>query len=357
MKLSRLISLTIASAALLTGCGESTSEKADVQNVRLETATPSAGGGTLSYPGKTKASEEVNVAFRVSGPIERVLVKEGDKVSKGQLIAQMDQRDYKVQLEATAAEYASIKADAERVMAMYEEKSVSASDYDKARYGLRQITEKLNNHKNQLADTRLYSPISGYVKSKLHESGETVSAGMPIVTVSGGGDVEVEVNLPAADYASLSRMHGMTCTFDVLGGETFPLEVSRVSKEANTSQLYAVRLKIKGNFDRSKITPGMSTMVYATLGGADGGETVSVPSAAVLNKDGKTQVFVYDAGSGTVKLRDVTVGALHTDGTTEVSAGLSAGEKVVSAGVHHLTDGEKAKPLAPVSKSNAGGLM
>lgn len=357
MRILYLLSVIAVSATLLVSCGKSSSKEVSLTNVKVEEVKSSSGMGELSYPGKTKAIEEVNVAFRVSGPILRVVVEEGQKVTKGQLIAVMDPRDYEIQFEATNAEYSQIKADAERVMAMYEEHNVSASDYDKARYGLRQITEKLNNHKNQLADTKLYAPISGYVKTKLHEGGETVSAGMPVVTLSSSGNTEVEIFLPAADYANLSSMHGLVCSFDIFPGETFPLEVSRVSKEANSSQLYAVRLRIKGDYDISRITPGMSTIVYASVKEADVDESFNVSSSAVFNKNGKTQVFVYDAAKGVVKLRDVKVGAIHNDGTTEIVSGLTAGEKVVSAGVRHISDGEKVQPLPPVSSTNVGGLL
>ena len=182
---------------LLVACTGSKSESVEeIRYVKTVQAVRISDAAELSYPGRTKSSEEVNVAFRVSGPIQRLLVKEGQFVSKGQLIAEMDPRDYEVQLSATQAEYEQIKADAERVMALYKEDGTTASNYDRARYGLQQITEKLAHHKNQLADTRLYAPISGYVQTKMHEAGETVSAGMPIVSMFNAGDVEIEVFVP-----------------------------------------------------------------------------------------------------------------------------------------------------------------
>ena len=142
--------------SVLCSCNGKKEAQEDVQYVMTATAKGGGNESQQTYPARTRSMEETNVAFRVSGTIERVFVKEGDYVRKGQLIATMDARDYRVQLEATQAEYAQIKADAERVFELYKEQATTASNYDKARYGLSQITQKLQHHKNQLADcTRL----------------------------------------------------------------------------------------------------------------------------------------------------------------------------------------------------------
>ena len=124
--------------SVLCSCNGKKEAQEDVQYVMTATAKGGGNESQQTYPARTRSMEETNVAFRVSGTIERVFVKEGDYVRKGQLIATMDARDYRVQLEATQAEYAQIKADAERVIELYKEQATTASNYDKARYGLSQ---------------------------------------------------------------------------------------------------------------------------------------------------------------------------------------------------------------------------
>lgn len=348
----------LVAATLLTACGESQKgTEEEVQYVKTVQAKRISDAAELSYPGKTKSSEEVNVAFRISGPIQRVLVKEGQYVHKGQLIAQMDPRDYEVQLSATQAEYEQIKADAERVIALYKEDGTTASNYDRARYGLQQITEKLAHHKNQLSDTRLYAPISGYIQCKIHESGETVSAGMPVVSMFNAGDVEIEVYVPVSDYARQSDLLSATCSFEVTPGKEYPLEIVRVSKEANASQLYAARLRIKGDYDRNKITPGISTMVYVAYHVPNEVDGVTVPTTAIDRKDGQTFVFVLDTNTGIVKRRSVEVGRVDLEGNIQVLEGLKPQETVVCAGVRYLTDGQKVKEIEKTSDANVGGLL
>lgn len=342
---------------LLTACGDKKEEAKQVPYVKTTTAIGMGDNAMLTFPGKTKSVEDVNVAFRVSGPIRKVYVKEGDYVKRGQMIAEMDPRDYRVQLSATQAEYEQIKADAERVIALYNEGNTTASNYDKARYGLQQITEKLANHRNQLADTKLYAPISGYIQKRLHSDGETVSAGMPVVSMFSSADTEIEIFVPASDYAKRDQLVSAFCSFEVVPDENFPLELSSYSKEANASQLYSVRFKIASSYDRSKITPGMTTMVYVRYNTDDSDKTVKVPTRAVYRKDGKAFVFVLDEKESVVHQRSVTVGRIDLNGNIEVKDGVKTGESVVTAGVRFLQDGQKVRMLPATSDANVGGLL
>ena len=358
--IKRIVSIlmTMTLLLILWGCGNKEKSKTErYQYVKTEVIRNTNRVNNVTFPGKTKSADDINVSFRVSGPIMKVYVKAGDHVRKGQLLAAMDPRDYQVQLNATQAEYESIKADADRIIAMYNEESTTASNYDKARYGLEQITQKLNNHRNQLADTKLYSPIDGYVQEVLHEGGETVSAGMPIISMFGSGTLEVEINVAAFDYANRDRMSSMYCKFDLLPDEVFPLKISSISAEANSNQLYTVRLRFTGAFDRSKITPGMTTMVYASFDKDSTNVNLSVPSTAIFDAEGQSKVYVYDAKSQTVQSRTITVKRLHRNGTAEVAGGISDGETIVVAGVHHITDGQKVTPMPKTSESNIGGLL
>ena len=312
------------------------------------------GVNATTFTGKTKSASEVNLAFRVAGQIERVLVKEGDYVQKGQVVAIMDARDYQVQVAATQAEYEQVKADAERVMVLYAEGNTTASNNDKARYGLQQITQKLAHHKNQLADTRLRSTIRGYVQTKFHESGETVSAGMPVVSVFGSGDTEVEIKISASDFANIEKFTSFGCRFDVTGDKTFPLAIARISQEANSSQLF----DISGRAVGQPTKPGIfSKMLKNIVCFPPPSGIVCVPTSAVLKIEGKTQVYVYNTESGTVKLRSINVVGVQRDGTMRVDNGLQSGEMVVASGVHYLTDGQKVKILQKPSTSNVGGLL
>lgn len=361
--------MCVACVVALVGCGghsKQSSETAKMVNVSV--CRDASELPPTSFTGLVRPADLVNVAFRVSGTISRVVVKEGDYVKKGQLLAILDDRDYQVQLNATKAEYESVKADAERVIAMYEDGSTTAQNYDKARYGLQQISQKLANHTNQLHDTRLVAPMTGVVKQKLRESGEAVAAGLPVVELSSSDRLEIEIDLPAKEFMNLNEYLDFHCTFNVTGPKRYPLKVVRTSVEANANQLYSVYLQFKDGVSHKGVTAGMSAMVYGRKStqrsNMDETGTVKeeehdiiIPATSLVRHGNTTCVFVVDEKEGVVKERVVKLDIINPDGTVTVSRGLSVGEKVVRTGAHSLSDGQKVEIMAEPSKTNVGGMI
>ena len=204
--------LASITTCLLASCNSSTKDAREYQTVKIDTVTSANGQTYLQYPGKVKAAQDISLAFRVSGTIRKIYVKDGARVQAGQLLAELDPTDYQVQLDATEAEYKQIKAEAERVMALYKENGTTPSANDKAVYGLKQITAKYQHHKDQLGYTRLYAPFNGYIQKRLFEAHETIGAGMPVLSMISGCAPEVEINLPAAEYIRREQFNQYHCT-------------------------------------------------------------------------------------------------------------------------------------------------
>lgn len=272
------------------------------------------------------------------------------------MLAELDPTDYQVQLDATEAEYKQIKAEAERVMALYKENGTTPSANDKAVYGLKQITAKYQHHKDQLGYTRLYAPFNGYIQKRLFEAHETIGAGMPVLSMISGGAPEVEINLPAAEYIRREQFSQYHCTFDIYPDRSYPLKLISVTPKANANQLYTMRLQLVA--DKQPVpSPGMNTMVTIRCD-SDDAHSMSVPCNAILQKDGKAGVFVYTPSDNKVSRREVTIVRLMSDGRCIITSDeLKPGELVVSAGIHHIQNGETVKPLPAASKTNIGGLL
>lgn len=361
MKYSYLFCLSMAT--LFVACGQKEQAPAEAPLVRLTQVQQVSESAHTSYPGRTQAINTSNVAFRVSGTLAQVKVKEGDAVHAGQVIATMDDRDYKVQYAATEAEYLQVKADCERVIALYEDGSATAQQYDKARYGLEQITAKFQHAKDQLADCQLKAPYNGYIQTVLHESHETVSAGMPIVSLFCSNGVEIVINIPASEYVQADLFGSYSASFDVLPNQTFPLKLISIAQRANANQLYEVRLLLENNGSNRetvrKITPGMTALVDIQF--KEGSESpVEIPTGAVFHKGDQSYVYVFEAqgdGKGVIRQTPVAVASLKSAGTMKVLSGLHIGQQVVESGVHHLTDGQQVRPNPTPSKENVGGLL
>lgn len=342
--------------ALLASCTRQPSAGESVQTVKIDTVASATELTTLQYPGRVKAAEDINVAFRVSGTISRIYAEEGTHVRKGQLLAELDPGDYQIQLDATEAEYKQIKAEAERVIALYKDGGTTANANDKAVYGLRQITAKYRHHQDQLSYTKLRAPFDGYVQKLLFQAHETVGAGMPVISLIGDGQPQVEINLPAAEYIRREQFQSYHCTFDLYPGRTYPLEPISVSPKANANQLYTMRLRMT-NRQTPLPSPGMNTMVTIYCDTTQNCP-MSLPAGAVVSEDGRTSVFVYDADRRKVFSRSVRLLRLQTDGSAIVTSdSVRPGDLIVTSGVHHLQNGQQAEPLPPTSKTNVGGLL
>ena len=332
--------LTSISLYSLLSCSNGAKDTREYQTVKTDTVVSAGGQTSLQYPGKVKAAQDISLAFRVSGTIQKIYVKDGARVQARQLLAELDPTDYQVQ----------------RVMALYKDNGTTPSANDKAVYGLKQITAKYRHHKDQLGYTRLYAPFSGYIQKRLFEAHETVGAGMPVLSMISNSAPEVEINLPAAEYIRREQFDRYRCTFDIYPEQTYELKLISVTPKANANQLYTMRLQLVTD-NRPVPSPGMNTMV-TILCNNDSSRNLSVPGSAVLQKDGKTCVFVYNPSDSKVHSREVTLVRLLSNGRSIIASdGLQPGDQVVSAGIHHIKDGETVTPLPAASDTNIGGLL
>ncbi len=313
----------------------------------------------LSFPGKVKASQDADVAFRISGPIAHILVKEGQKVRKGQVLAKLDDRDYKLQLSATTAEYKRIKSEVDRVIKLHEENSVSENEYDKAVFGLKQITAKYNAHKNALNDVLLKAPFDGYIVGKaLFGEGEMVRAGMPILRLSSSQEPVVEIYIPAKEFLNRDKFVAYYCTLSLYPNEEFPLELISIDQTANLNQLYKVRLRLSAKGSQGHLpSSGMTTMVYIRKSN-EGGEAMLIPNTAIFEQEGKSCVWLIqqEGEDLLVKAQPISIKEILSNGSVRCS-GLARDARIVSAGVHNLHNGEAVQLIPEKSKTNVGGLL
>ena len=177
-----------------------------------------------------------------------------------------------------------------------------------------------------------------------------------VLSMISSGAPEVEINLPAAEYIRREQFDQYYCTFDIYPEQTYLLKLISVTPKANANQLYTMRLQLLA--DKQPIpSPGMNTMVTIRCD-SDSPRNLSVPGNAILQKNGKACVFVYNPSDNKVSSREVTVVRLMSDGRSIITSdGLKPGDLIVSAGIHYIENGEIVKPLPVASETNIGGLL
>lgn len=356
MKTVSLLIAALLIGNIFTSCGEQVKDSYKTKTVKTDTVCMEGSQTLLQYPGKVKASEDISLAFRVSGTIRSIKVEDGQAVKAGQLLAELDPTDYQIQLDATEAQYKQVKSEAERVIALYNDGGTTPVAYDKAVYGLKQITALYEHHKDELAYTKLYAPFNGYIQKHLFKAHETVGAGMPVLSMVGQGAPEVEINLPAAEYIRREQFDDYQCTFDIYPGKVYPLQLIGITHKANANQLYTMRLQLVTE-GLPMPSAGMNTMVNIYLNEEESKE-LKVASGAVLLKNGKSGVFVFQPQDQKIQFKEVDLIRLTSDGQAIItSTQLKAGDVVVSAGTHSINDGETVRPLPAQTLTNVGGLL
>lgn len=188
----------------------------------------------MTFPGVVKENDNISLGFKAAGEIKRVLVKEGDRVKAGQLLAELDAADYKLGVDALQIQYDQVSQEVERARRLFETKSMSKNDYDKAVAGLKQLGVQLQANKNKLSYTRLYAPVSGIVESVNYSRAEMVDAGTPVVQLMATGGMEVTCDIPVSAYDERDRFTGFYCRSAYLGDNPVPLRLVSLIPKADT---------------------------------------------------------------------------------------------------------------------------
>lgn len=352
--MKKIITIMLAASCVLCGCGEK-QKTAFTRSVVLTKPTRLGTESVKSLSGIVKEAREINLGFKTAGQIARIQVKEGDYVRQGQLIARLDDVDYKLGVEALQIQYDQLKNEVARMKTLYEGKSLSGNDYEKALAGLQQLGVQLQNNRNKLEYTHLYAPVNGYVQSVNFEPAEMVDAGTPIISLLDVKQMEVEVGLPASLYVQRDRFSGFFCQSAFTQADTQPMKLISTTPKADGNQLYKMRLVFEGNPD-TRLTAGMNVEVGIRINGSGAAGTFTLPLHSIFQEQEKTYVWVLGSDSLVTK-KAITIDSTDINGDAIITSGLNGDEQVVKAGVNALQENEKVRVIEEATATNVGGLI
>ncbi|MGM9737401.1 MAG: efflux RND transporter periplasmic adaptor subunit [Candidatus Cryptobacteroides sp.] len=350
-----LLAELAALASVLAGCGGAagSSSKAEEPVHSVFTTLPGRPASSVVnvYSGIVQEAHTLSSGFKTAGQIASISVHEGDYVKEGQLIARLDDEDYRLGVEALQIQYDQVSGEVARLKELYEKKSVSANDYEKAAAGLAQLGVQLQVNKNKLGYTKLYSPVSGYIQSVNFSVSELVDAGTPVFTIMDLSHKQVSVDIPAKEYNARQSFRDIRC----IAPDAAPakMKVAGIVPKADGNQLY--RMTLLFNDIARDFIPGSNVEVSIVKDGEPASDDIlTLPVSAIVYEGTSAYVFIVGADSSVSK-KPVSVGRC-TEGVVEVT-GLTENEVVVSAGAYAVTDGEKVKVIERPSESNVGGLL
>ena len=352
---------------LLSSCAKKEAEKAEVKAVRpikLMTVGSALTGQTRKLPGTVRATDRVDLAFQVAGPLIELPVKEGQRVKKGDLLARIDPQDYETNLRNAKGTIAKAKAAVDYAVAEYKRYvTVKATDagavsdsivnlkytaQSVARADLQSAEAALSAAQDQLNYTRLRAPFNGVIARRYVDNYQEVTVKEPILSLQNMTDVEVLVDVPEMMMAPIRKAKpSFYADFAADPSRNFELKIKEVALLAdNLTQTYQVVLVMPAPAG-IRILPGMTATVSIEFGSMAADESsIIVPAIAVWADDaGHPMVWVVDTKTMAVHRRAVTTGDLTGVDSIKITGGLNPDEIIAISGVSKLQEGQVVRKL------------
>ena len=281
-----------------------------------------------------------NISASSPNRIKEILVDEGYKVSKGQVIAILDDvniTSYEIQVANAKANLDNVKLNYDRALQLLKIGGGTQQNVDQMQLQLTNAENALaaaeRTLKNIKENTILTTPISGVVTARNYDPGDMTGA-LPIVTVAQVNPVKIVINIPESQLSKVTKGMPASITFDTYGNEVFEGHVTMISPVIDTnSRTFGVEIGLPNSDGR--ILPGMFGRVKLELGRAN---HVVVPDRAIVKQPGSANQYVYVYHNGIVSYNLVELGQRLGD-AYELLSGVEPGDTVVITGQTRLADG------------------
>lgn len=347
-----LCTLVIASGFLV-GCKEPESEATQPRPSLVVLPQP-AELRVQSYPGEIHARFEPELAFRIAGKVIKRMVEAGDRVSKGQPLAELDPADVRLQLEASRARVSAAQADLqlarterERYKTLLDRQMISSSQFDSADNNYRSAAARLKQARadfevadNQATYSVLRAPQAGVIAQRAVEVGQVVAAGQTVFVLAADGEREVLISLPETVINQIATGQPVEVELWSRPDQRLAGIVRELSPAADSqSRTFAARVSLKD--PEADVEIGQSARVFIQN---QHDVPLSVPLSAVTAEKSQSFVWVVDKQTLKVSRRPVKVGSFRRD-RASILEGLDSSDWVVAAGVHMLLEGQSVQPV------------
>ena len=354
----------LAISTALSGCAERRSDNVDAARpARVMVVKQNGDVIDRTFPGRARAAQEVNLAFRISGPMIEFPVEVGQSVHAGEVLGRVDPRDFVISLrnaegllQRAVANRERAHADLDRNLNIQRENpgAIAQTTIDQSREALgvaeAEITAfeaSVDAAHDALRDTALRAPFSGRVVATYLDNFETVVAGRPVLRLLDTSRIEFEIQVPESLISVTPRVTGITVTYDAFPDRPIPAVIDEVGSEASeTTRTFPITL-IMDQPEGIEVLPGMAGRAKADSirRVRDAAERIIVPVSAVFAGPGEAEhrVWVVDPTTGTVSAREIVVSEVLSVGLA-VQSGVTPGEMIVTAGTHYLREGQRVTP-------------
>lgn len=295
----------------------------------------------LRSVGSLVAEKGIDLTVEVNGVISELHFDSGAQVEQGQLLLKLDDRVDRAALEAARAERKLAEIEFRRIEELLPKKAVSLADFDKAKAGYDAAAARVMQQEALVALKSLHTPFAGVLGMRRVDPGEYLSPGKVIADLQTLDPIFVDFSLPERHLSQLAKGMKVELTSDAYPGQTFTGEISAIAPGIAASTR-TVQLRATLSNPEDRLRPGMFAEVRVLRPGSDA--VLTIPRTAVSFNTYGDFVYVIEEGEGgpSVKRRQIQTGA-SDQGRIRVLKGLTAGEKLVRAGLVKLREGAKVQ--------------
>lgn len=293
-----------------------------------------------TYSGTIESGDGSEVSFSVPGTIKNIYVSPGQKVSKGQLLADLNAESLVNAANIAQATLEEARDAYARLQKLHDANALPDIKWAEMQSKLKQAENAADMANRAVKDARIYAPVSGIIAEKTADVGQTVVPAVPVLTIVALGDVKVSISVPENEISAMKPGRKAEISIDALGGEVRDGVLTEQGVIANPlSRAYDVKFRIS-NAD-GKLLPGMlcSVKLAPVADAADeasAGSIVLPPQAVLLSADNRN--FVWLANGGKAQMRYIEQGGITSEGVI-VSSGINPGDSVITAGMQKVSNG------------------
>lgn len=288
----------------------------------------------INLPGYIEPYEDLRIKAEVSGQVVDVTVSEGAAIKKGQVLAKLDDRDYRSRLERIEAAYKLAKLEYDRIAALDKKKITAANRLDEIEARLNDVTAQRDEARLALARTRIEAPIDGLINEIRSKKGDFVGVGDEVAQILQTSKVKVSVGIPESDVASFFDLKTATVVIEALQKQRVTGKKIFLSRQPrNLARLFDLELMIPN--EDGRILPGMFARVELVKDVYE--NALIVPLYAVISQGGEHFVFIEK--DGLARKRVVTLGVL-VDWQVQIRDGLKPKDNVIVVGHRFLDENE-----------------
>ncbi len=344
--------LLIPIAWSLTSCSDN-SQETEVKPLRpVKTMTVSLPDShiTREFSAVVDASRKADLSFKIAGELIELNVQQGEEVSAGQVLAKLNDRDIKIQLQEAQSLFDQAQGDYNRAKNLIASKVISQSDFDKLKAQFQSAQAKLSTAQNNLEYTELKASFDGIIAKKYTENFQEINAKSPIFALHDLTNISLKIDVPESIMINNQRdkvLPKLIAQFDAINNESFPLTFKDVATQADEiTKTYEVTLSMKSPQDHT-ILPGMTARVIVEdlVQSHSKAAAFYLPAKTVLSDSQGNFVYVVkrqSEGVGQIVRQGITIGDITPLGI-EVFTGLSQGDVILTAGMSKVTDGLAVK--------------